>query len=183
MELIITPLAGLYIVQVNKIEDSRGLFARTYCKKEFSAIGFTKEFVQFNHSFNTVKGTIRGMHFQRKPFTETKLVRCIQGSILDVAVDLRKGSSTYLQHFAAELNEENMKSILIPDGFAHGFQSLEDNSTLIYHHTQYYTPRADSGVRFDDAALGIRWPLQPVNISEKDHNYNLITNTFEPIEI
>ena len=181
MELIATPLGGVYIVQVNKIEDTRGLFARTYCKKEFSAIGFTKEFVQFNHSFNKEKGTVRGMHFQRHPFTETKLIRCIQGSVWDVAIDLRKGSSTYLQHFAIELSKENMKSILIPDGFAHGFQSLEDNTTLIYHHTNYYTSSADSGIRFDDPALNIQWPLPAINVSEKDQNYHLITSTFESI--
>src|ERR1700674_3022959 len=128
MEFIATDIGGLYTIRLKKLEDERGFFARTFCKNEFRQIGFDKEFVQFNHSFNKHKGTIRGMHFQNFPYGEMKLLRCIQGAVYDVAVDLRKESPTFLQHFGVELSAENMLSILIPEGFAHGFQTLEDNS-------------------------------------------------------
>ncbi len=121
------------------------------------------------------------MHYQNTPFCETKLIRCIQGAVLDVAVDLRKGSPTFLQHFRIELNEKNMLSILIPEGFAHGFQTLMPNSTMIYHHTQYYNPVADAGVRFDDPSLNINWELPPVMVSLKDKSYRLIDNNFKGI--
>jgi dTDP-4-dehydrorhamnose 3,5-epimerase len=183
MKFIATSINGLYAVQVKKLEDERGLFARTFCKKEFKQIGFDKEFVQFNHSFNRYKGTVRGMHFQQAPYAETKLIRCIQGAVYDVAVDLRKDSPTFLQHFGMELNEENMLSVLIPEGFAHGFQTLQHNSALIYHHTQFYTPNADAGIRFDDSALNIDWPLPAVMVSDKDRSYKMIDNNFKGITI
>jgi dTDP-4-dehydrorhamnose 3,5-epimerase len=167
-----TPLEGLYLLKPNILRDERGLFARTFCKREFEEVGFEKEFVQFNHSFNSKKGTLRGMHFQLAPFTETKLIRCVEGRVWDVAVDLRKDSPTYLRHFGIELSKENMLSILIPDGFAHGFQTLEDNSALIYHHTDYYTPEVESGIRYNDPVLGILWPLPVSYISVKDTNYS-----------
>ncbi len=178
-----TYIDNLYSISLNKVNDERGLFARTFCKNEFRQIGFDKEFVQFNHSFNKIKGTLRGMHFQLPPYSETKLIRCIQGAVYDVAVDLREGSPTFLQHFGIELSANNMESILIPEGFAHGFQTLEDNSTLIYHHTQYYNPKADAGIRFDDAALNIKWKLPVVNVSDKDFSYKLIDNNFKGITI
>ena len=137
-------------------------------------MSFNQEFVQFNHSFNTLKGTIRGLHFQSPPFAETKLIRCVQGSVYDIAVDLRENSSTYLQFFGTELSAENLNCILIPEGFAHGFQTLEDNTSLIYHHTNYYKPNTERGIRFNDPVLNIQWPLQPVNISRKDLLYPLI---------
>lgn len=123
------------------------------------------------------------MHYQKPPFAETKLIRCVQGSVYDVAVDLRKDSPTYLQSFGAELSAENMTCILIPEGFAHGFQTLEDNTALIYHHTNYYTPNTEGGVRFDDTALNITWQLPPVNISPKDLLYPLINQNFEAISL
>jgi dTDP-4-dehydrorhamnose 3,5-epimerase len=169
-----TPLAGLYLLEPRIIRDERGLFARTFCKKEFAEIGFDKDFVQFNHSFNSKKGTLRGMHFQLAPFAETKLIRCVEGRVFDVAVDLRKDSKTYLQYFGVELSKENMLSILIPEGFAHGFQTLEDNSALIYHHTEYYTPNVDSGILYNDPALAINWPLEISIISQKDTSYSLL---------
>lgn len=183
MEFIRTPFEGLYIIEVNKLTDSRGLFARTFCKKEFSQIGFDKEFVQFNHSENLYKGTIRGMHFQRQPYSEVKLIRCVKGRVYDVAVDLRKNSKTFLKAFSIELNEQNLRSILIPEGFAHGYQVLEDQTALIYHHSQYYTPGADSGIRYNDPALRIEWPLESVIISDKDRSYADITNTFEAVQV
>ena len=183
MTFIKTPLQGLYLIQLKLLTDDRGFFSRTFCKEQFTKIGFDKEFVQFNHSFNHYKGTIRGMHYQKLPFSETKLIRCVQGRVYDVAVDLRKNSPTYLHHFSVELSAETMNCILIPEGFAHGFQTLEDNAALIYHHTQYYTPNTEGGVRFDDSALNIQWPLPPVNISPKDLLYPLITQNLEAISL
>ena len=183
MEFTATHIEGVYIIGLKKLEDERGLFARTFCKNEFKQIGFDKEFVQFNHSFNKYKGTIRGMHFQQPAYSETKLIRCIQGAVYDVAVDLRTGSATFLQYFGIELSAQNMKSILIPEGFAHGFQTLEDDTALIYHHTQYYTPGADAGVRFDDPALHIDWKLPATMVSEKDKSYKMIDQKFKGITI
>ena len=178
-----TNIAGLFTVQLKKLEDERGFFTRTFCKNEFKQVGFNKEFVQFNHSYNKLKGTIRGMHFQYAPFCETKLIRCVQGAVYDVAVDLREGSPTFLQHVCVELTAQNMTSILIPEGFAHGFQTLEDNTALIYHHTEFYAAGADGGMRYDDPALKIDWKLPAVQVSEKDKNYNLLDKNFKGIKI
>ncbi|MBC7935323.1 MAG: dTDP-4-dehydrorhamnose 3,5-epimerase [Rhizobacter sp.] len=183
MEFIKTNIEGVYLVKLKRLDDERGLFARTYCKNEFQNIGFDKEFVQFNHSYNRYKGTLRGMHFQNAPYTETKLIRCVQGAVLDVAVDIREGSATFLQHISATLSADNMMSIIIPEGVAHGFQTLEDDSALIYHHTQFYTAGADNGLRYDDPALSINWPLPVTQVSEKDKQYNLIENNFKGIKI
>lgn len=174
-----TNLKGSYVISLNALTDARGGFARTFCKKEFKQIDHKKEFVQMNHSWNRNKGTVRGMHYQIPPFQEIKLIRCVRGSVLDVIVDLRKYSPTFLQHFAVELSAENKKMIYVPEDFAHGFQALEDDSELIYHHTEYYTPDADRGLLFNDPALNIKWPLPPVMVSEKDKSYKLIDNTFK----
>lgn len=171
-----TYLKGAYVVSLELVNDERGGFARTFCKKEFSKINHSKEFVQINHSYNTHKGTVRGMHFQVAPYQEIKLIRCVKGAVLDVIVDLRKNSPTFLKHFAIELSEENKKMIYVPEDFAHGFQTLTKNAELIYHHTQYYTPGSDSGIRFDDPTLNIKWPLEAVMVSNKDKNYKLIDN-------
>jgi dTDP-4-dehydrorhamnose 3,5-epimerase len=157
MQFLETYLKGLYIIELESLKDDRGFFARTYCKEKFSSIGFNEEFVQFNHSYNASKGTIRGMHYQSQPFSETKLIRCIQGSVFDVAVDLRKNSPTYLHYFGIELSAENLNCILIPHGFAHGFQTLEDNTSLIYHHTNFFLPNTEGGIRFNDPAIDIQW--------------------------
>jgi dTDP-4-dehydrorhamnose 3,5-epimerase len=182
MEFVETPLKGLYILKSDIKRDGRGLFTRTFCKKEFQKINFSSEFVQFNHSFNFEKGTLRGIHYQIPPFSESKLIRCIQGRVFDVAVDIRQGSPTFLQYFSVELSEENMYSILIPVGFAHGFQTLEANSALIYHHTQYFTQHADAGFRYDDPLVDIKWPLTPTNVSEKDMNFTNL-NHFKGISL
>jgi dTDP-4-dehydrorhamnose 3,5-epimerase len=183
MDIKNSNLDGLFIIHPTILLDNRGFFTRTYCKNEFSSIGFNKEFVQFNHSFNTQKGTIRGMHFQMPPFSETKLIRCIKGCIQDVVIDLRKNSPTFLNQFSIKLSESNMISILVPEGFAHGFQTLEENSVVIYHHTQYYMSSADTGFRYDDPALKIKWELPPVMVSDKDKSYKLIDNNFKGINI
>lgn len=178
MKFIKTPLQDAYLVELTPFKDERGQFARTFCMKEFAEIGHTKPFVQINHSLNVEKGTLRGMHFQYKPYQEIKLIRCIKGSVYDVIVDLRKDSPTFLQHFGVELSAANMLMIYVPEGFAHGFQTLEDNSELLYHHTEFYTPNADGGVRFDDSTLNIQWKMPPVNLSPKDQNYNLMGKDF-----
>lgn len=175
MKFIETPLNGAYVIELEPFSDERGLFARTFCKRDFEKIGFDKEFVQFNFSLTLMKGTIRGLHYQLPPFSETKLIRCVRGKVYDVLVDLRENSSTYLKWFAVELSEENMKMALIPEGFAHGFQTLEDNSQLIYHHTAFYTPGYESGLRYNDPQIGIKWPLDVSVISEKDLNNPLLT--------
>lgn len=161
--------------------DDRGLFARTFCKNEFAQINHTKEFVQFNHSRTNRKGTIRGMHYQVPPYGEIKLIRCIRGSAWDVIIDIRKGSSTFLKHFAVELNEQNMLSVYVPEGFAHGFQTLEDNTQLIYHHTAYYVPGHEAGIRYNDPLVGIQWPLPVSEITAKDMHHNLLDNSFKGI--
>jgi dTDP-4-dehydrorhamnose 3,5-epimerase len=181
MDFIATDIEGLFTIKCKKLVDERGIFTRTFCKNEFKQIGFEKEFVQFNQSFNRFKGTIRGLHFQNAPYTETKLIRCVAGSVFDVAVDLRKSSPTFLKYFGTILSAENMDGILIPNGFAHGFQTLEDNTSLIYHHTEYYQPNAEAGIRFDDPAIGVLWKLPATNISPKDRSYNLLNQNFEAI--
>lgn len=174
-----TKLEGVFVVSLEPLIDKRGFFARTYCKKEFDKINHKGEFVQINHSYNKIKGTIRGMHFQSPPFQEVKLIRCISGSVFDVIVDLRQKSPTFLQYFSIKLSAENKKMIYVPKNFAHGFQTLSDNSELIYHHTEFYNPKTDSGIRFDDPKLNINWPLEPKMISEKDCSYKFMETNFK----
>lgn len=174
-----TSLQGNFLITLNRIGDERGWFMRTYNKDDFAQIGLDPEWLQMNHSFTAEKGTVRGMHFQNPPFAEIKLVRCVRGKVWDVAVDLRKSSSTYLKWFAAELSPENNQMMYIPEGFAHGFQALEDNSELVYMHSQVYTPGAEGGLRYDDPLLNIQWPLAPKNISERDRSHPLITDQYK----
>lgn len=174
-----TPLKGSYIIELTPFADTRGWFARTFCKNEFSQIGHAKEWVQLNHSFTNIKGSIRGMHFQYPPHTETKMVRCIAGAVFDVIIDLRKDSDTFLQYFGATLSPQNKKMLYIPDGFAHGFQTLEDNTELIYHHTAFYTPAAEGGIRYDDPKVGINWILSNTDISNRDNQHPYLDNTFK----
>lgn len=181
MKFTALPLAGAYSIDLNFLQDERGGFARTFCKKEFEQIGHHKEFVQLNQSWNTKKGTVRGLHFQIPPFQEIKLIRCIKGAVMDVIVDLRKDSKTFLQHVMLELSEENKTMIYVPEGFAHGFQSLKDESELVYHHTEFYVPNAEGGIRYNDPALKINWPLPVEVISERDKNHPLLTNDYKGI--
>jgi len=176
-----TPLAGSYIIDLTPFGDSRGWFARTYCKKEFEQIGHTKEWVQLNHSYTVQKGALRGMHYQLPPFSEIKMVRCIAGAVYDVIIDLREDSVTFLQWFGIELSAKNKKMVYIPEGFAHGFQTLEDHSELIYHHSEFYTPAAERGVRFNDRRINLRWPAEPTEISERDKQHPLIDDNFKGI--
>ena len=174
MKFIPTILNGSFTIQLDPINDERGWFARYFCKKEFSTIGHEKEWVQMNHSFSLKKGTLRGMHFQKPPHSEVKLVRCIQGSVFDVIIDLRKDSPTFLKWFGAELSAENKLMMYIPEGFAHGFQTLEDNSGLLYMHTAYYSPEAESGLRYNDPQVNISWPLEISEISMRDTNHDIL---------
>jgi len=166
-----TPLSGSHIVTPMPRIDNRGWFMRSFCKQEFMKIGHTKEWVQMNHSYTSKKGTIRGMHFQLPPYQETKLVRCITGSMYDVIIDLRESSPTYLQWYGIELSAQNRLMIYIPEGFAHGFQTLTDDVEFLYHHTQFYQPGYESGILYNESKIKIQWPLPVAEISERDLNH------------
>lgn len=174
-----TLLKGSYVVSLQPFKDERGWFARTYCKNEFAAIGHTKEWLQLNHSFTNKKGTIRGMHFQLPPFSEIKLVRCIAGAVYDVIVDLRKDSPTFLQHVGVELSSSNKKMMYIPEGFAHGFQALTDDCELLYHHSQFYLPGVEAGIKYNDPKINIEWPLPDGLVSDRDNTHQLIDINFK----
>ncbi|MBK7433798.1 MAG: dTDP-4-dehydrorhamnose 3,5-epimerase [Chitinophagaceae bacterium] len=176
-----TELSGCYTVDLQPFSDERGWFARTYCKNEFAAIGHDAEWVQLNHSFTRTKGTVRGMHFQLPPFEEIKLVRCIAGSVFDVVVDIRKDSPTFLTWTGVELSAANKRMIYIPRGFAHGFQALTGDAELIYHHSQFYTPGVEGGIRADDPMLGIQWPLPVTGLSDRDQQHPLLDDHFKGI--
>lgn len=173
-----TPLSGSFLISVKPFEDSRGAFFRFFCRKEFAEMGLEPEWVQLNHSITRNRGALRGMHYQRPPYSEIKMVKCIAGAVFDVIVDLRRGSPSFLQWFGTELSAENRKMLYIPEGFAHGFQCLTDDCQLIYHHSQYYTPEAEAGLRFDDPALNIRWPLVAGNLSARDAGHPFIDQHF-----
>jgi dTDP-4-dehydrorhamnose 3,5-epimerase len=176
-----TPLAGAFVIDLEPFRDERGWFARYYCKNEFSEIGHTREWVQLNQSVSYQKGTLRGMHFQHPPFREIKMVRCIAGAVHDVIIDLRTGSPTFLQWFGTELSAANNRMLYIPEGFAHGFQTLADDSALLYHHTELYTPGAEGGVRYDDPVFFIPWPLPIAVISKRDAQHSFIDKNFKGI--
>jgi len=183
MKFIKTKLKDLYIIEPEPFEDDRGRFYRILCKNELKEIGHTKEIVQINHSLTTQKGVIRGMHFQYPPKAEIKLVKCINGKVFDVAIDLRKNSPTFLKYHSEILSADNMKMFYVPEGFAHGFQSLEDDIEMIYYTTEFYSPECEGGVRFNDPKINIEWPLEVSDISEKDKNLTLITEDFKQIEV
>lgn len=166
-----TRLKRAFIIEPERLEDERGFFARTFCQKEFGAHGLNSKIVQCNVSYNKHKGTLRGMHYQAPPMAEAKLVSCTRGAIYDVIIDLRPESPTYCQWFAEELNAENSKMIYIPEGFAHGFQTLEDETEVFYQMSKFYSPEHARGVRWDDPVFGIEWPLNTKIISEKDKKY------------
>ena len=183
MKFIKTDLKDAFIIELEYFGDNRGKFARTFCKKEYQQINHHKEFVQFNFSQNTYKGALRGMHYQVSPSCEIKLVRCIKGKIYDVIIDIREGSPTFLKHIGVELSEENDRMIYIPEGFAHGFQTLTNNCQLIYHHTGYYSPSDERGIRFNDPLIGIQWPIEITEMSEKDKNHKYLDTNFKGIKI
>ena len=163
-----TKLKGAFILEVKRLEDERGFFGRSWCKKEMEDHGLNSNVVQANVSFNHKKGTLRGMHFQFSPYQETKLIRCTKGAIYDVIIDLRKNSPTYKQWIGVELTEDNYKMLFVPEDFAHGFITLQDNTAVTYQVTQYYTPGAEGGIRWNDPAVGIEWPVPVEVVSQKD---------------
>jgi dTDP-4-dehydrorhamnose 3,5-epimerase len=178
-----TRLKGAYEIIPTPFVDERGSFARLYCKNEFASIGHSKELVQINYSTNHKKGTLRGLHYQKPPYTEVKIIRCIRGAIMDIIVDLRKNSLTYLQHIQVELSDRNQKALYVPEGFGHGFITLEDNSELIYYSTEFFNPKADSGVNYSDPRFGITLPIELKVISEKDKNLPFLEPEFAGLEL
>jgi dTDP-4-dehydrorhamnose 3,5-epimerase len=166
----VTPV-GAVVVEPERRADARGFFARSYCAREFEAHGLDPRVAQCNISFNPRRGTVRGMHFQRPPHAEAKLVRCTAGALWDVALDLRRQSPTFCRHFAVELSAENRKMLYLPEGFAHGYQTLADDTEVFYQVSAAYAPDHAGGVRWDDPAFDITWPLPVTMIAERDRTY------------
>ncbi|MBS1644359.1 MAG: dTDP-4-dehydrorhamnose 3,5-epimerase [Bacteroidetes bacterium] len=183
MEFQNTSIDGLVTINLKTFEDDRGWFARTFCKREFGAIGHTAEWTQMNHSFTKQKATIRGLHYQIPPFSEVKMIRCIAGEVFDVAIDLREHSKTFLQWHGEILSAKNRKMLYIPAGFAHGFQTLSEDCELIYHHTSYYEPNFEAGIRYDDPVLNVQWPLPPALVSERDRGLPYLSTNFKGIQV
>ncbi len=174
-----TKLKGAFIIDLEQKPDPRGFFARTFCAQEFEAHGLKTTVAQCNLSFNHQAGTLRGMHYQVAPATETKLIRCTQGAIYDVIIDMRPDSPTYKQHIGVELSADNRRALYVPEMFAHGYQALTDGAEVIYQVGEFYTPGYERGLRYNDPAFGIEWP-QPVSvISEKDAAWPL----FETVSV
>ncbi|NMF60995.1 dTDP-4-dehydrorhamnose 3,5-epimerase [Pseudanabaena yagii] len=172
MKFLETKLKGAYIIRLEPIIDHRGFFARSWCEQEFRDHGLNSNLVQCNISFNIKKGTLRGMHYQVKPHEEAKLVRCTQGAIYDVIIDLRADSPTFKKWFAVELSATNRQMLYIPEGFAHGFQTLEDNTEVFYQMSEFYHPTGARGIRWDDPVFQVEWQLENKIISERDLSYS-----------
>lgn len=181
MKLLETPLPGVYEAESTIVRDQRGQFARLFCTEELAAAHADRPIIQINHSLTRTVGAIRGLHFQRAPRAEAKWVRCLKGSVWDVAVDLRHGSSTFLRWQAIELSALKMNAIFIPEGCAHGFQVLEPDSELLYLHTASYAPEHEGAVRWNDPRLSITWPLPVVDMSERDRDHPLLDEIFNGI--
>ena len=170
-----TPLAGAFAIELERREDERGFFARSFCQDEFSKHGLNPRIAQSNVSFNAKRGTLRGMHYQAKPHEEAKVVRCTQGAVFDVMVDLRPESNTFKRWHGVELSAANRRAVYIPDGVAHGFQTLTDDAELLYLMSEVYHPECARGVRWDDPAFRIEWPLKASHMSERDRTFPLFT--------
>ena len=171
MKFTVTPLAGAWLVEPEPRRDDRGFFARAWCRDEFAAHGLAADFVQCNISFSRDRGTLRGLHYQAAPHGEAKLVTCIRGRVFDAIVDLRPNSPSYRKWFGAELTEENRLMIYVPEGCAHGYLTLEDASEVMYPVTAAYHPASERGLRWNDAAIGIAWPMEPLVVSPKDREW------------
>ena len=176
-----TDIKGISLIETESFNDERGMFARLFCSSALEEILEGRTIKQINTSYTKVKGSIRGLHFQGPPRSEMKFVRCLKGAVWDVAVDLRAGSPTFLCSFEVRLSAENLTMLVIPEGVAHGFQTLEPDTELLYLHTQFYSPAHEGGVRFDDPAFDIQWPLTPREISERDKSHKLINLDFDGI--
>ena len=182
MKFIESKIQNVYIIEPEPFIDDRGMFARIFGKEEFKEIGHSKEIVNINNSATKKKGSIRGMHFQYPPKAEIKIIKCIKGAILDVAIDIRKESPTFLQYHSEVLSADNMRMLYIPEGFAHGFQALNDDIEMIYFTTEVYCAEKEGGIRYNDPIIGIEWLLEVTNISKKDKELKLLKNDFEGIE-
>jgi len=176
-----TPLAGLWVVQRRPIEDQRGFFCRFFCAEEFQAVGLKKTLAQINHTCTVKKGAVRGLHFQYPPYTESKIVSCIRGEIYDVAVDIRTDSPTFLHWHGEILSAANKKSLLLPEGFAHGFQTLTENCELLYLHAAPFHPQTEGALHVADPMIGIVWPIAMVELSERDRSHPFINLDFKGI--
>jgi dTDP-4-dehydrorhamnose 3,5-epimerase len=181
MRLIETNIAGAWIIESKAFQDNRGAFSRLFCTQELQDIVNPRTIVQINHSKTHRVGAVRGMHFQSPPRAEMKIVRCLKGRVFDVAVDLRQGSHTFLKWTAIELTPESNSAFVIPEGCAHGFQVLEEDSELLYLHTMFYTPGIEGGIRFDDPIIGVKWPLLPIDLSSRDLSHPFLTKEFKGI--
>jgi len=174
---------GAVLIEAEPFSDQRGIFARFFCADELKEVLGDRQIVNVNYSRTAMKGAVRGMHFQYPPKAEMKFVRCIRGSVYDVIVDIRKGSPTFLQWFGAVLSEENMQMFCVPEGFAHGFQALEDGVEMLYLHTEFYSPELEGGLLYNDPVLGIKWPLLPTDVSKRDNHHGTIKKTFIGVAI
>ena len=178
MKISQTPISGLMVVETESRSDQRGTFTRLYCQNELQEIIGSRKIVQINHSSTHTIGAVRGLHYQQAPHAEMKLVRCIEGKVWDVAVDLRVGSPTFLSWHAEELSKSNKRMMVIPEGCAHGFQVMEEDSELLYLHTAIYAPSLEGGVQAMDPKLAIHWPLPVQDLSDRDRNQSLLTSDF-----
>lgn len=181
MNINLTKIEGVCVVENQNIHDIRGHFSRFFCQQGLANVMEKRRILQINHSLTIQKGTVRGFHYQKPPHAEMKLVRCIKGSVWDVVVDLRYGSSTFLQWHAEELSADNARLMVIPEGCAHGFQVLQDNCELLYLHTAYYAPNAEGGIHVQDPVLSVDWPLPVERLSERDKNQPAINDSFSGI--
>ncbi|MGY5810820.1 dTDP-4-dehydrorhamnose 3,5-epimerase [Rhizobium sp. LEGMi198b] len=183
MKLTKTEIEGLFIAESTVIGDSRGTFSRVYCQNELAPAIGDRTICQANISMTAAVGAVRGMHYQHTPRSEMKIVRCIEGRVFDVAVDLRRGSPTFLQWHGVELSPGNRLAFVIPEGCAHGFQVLEESSRLLYLHTEFYSPEHEGGVRYNDPRVGIEWPLPPVHLSSRDVSHPLLDENFHGVDL
>jgi dTDP-4-dehydrorhamnose 3,5-epimerase len=183
VKIMPTSIAGLVVIEAAPYVDNRGAFTRLYCEQELASLISQRRIVQINHSRTAVVGAVRGLHYQRPPHAEMKLVRCLAGRVWDVAVDLRRDSQSFLRWHAEELTPSNARMMVIPEGFAHGFQTLEPASELLYLHTAFYTPGAEGGLRHDDPGLAINWPLGVTDLSQRDAAHPLINLSFTGIDL
>lgn len=178
-----TPLANLKVIQRKPLEDARGFLSRFYCAEEFKLFGLNQDISQINHTLTRKKGAVRGLHYQQPPHAEIKLVSCIKGEIFDVAIDLRKNSPTFLRWHAELLSESNQRGLLIPEGFAHGFQTLTEDCELIYLHSAPYCKDAEAALNVIDPQIGITWPLEITELSKRDRSHLMIKNDFEGVVV
>lgn len=177
LNILKTRFKDLYVIENNNFKDNRGVFSRIFSDNELNQI-FNSKIKEINFSRTEKKGTVRGLHFQHEPYAEVKIIKCIKGGIFDIVVDIRKNSSTFLSYFTIELNDKNNKMIFVPKGFAHGFQTLEDSTEILYLHSNNYNPESEGGLNIYDEMLAINLPLKVTNISEKDKSHKFLTKSF-----